>query len=409
MPDNQKQWDQLITHASLATMADGYGIVERGAVAVQGGRIAWIGPMDALPSTAARITHDAAGAWITPGLIDCHTHLVYAGNRANEFAMRLAGKSYADIARAGGGIMATVRATRAATAEELFTASAKRLRSFLREGVTTMEIKSGYGLDLASEQKMLRTARALGDQFPVRIRTTFLGAHTVPPEFNGDKDAYIDHLIRDMLPAIATEQLADAVDGFCESIAFSPQQIALLFDAAAQHNLPVKLHAEQLTDQGGAALAAKYAALSADHLEHANEDGILAMAAAKTVAVLLPGASYMLRETVKPPVALLREHGVAIALASDSNPGTSPVGSLLSMLNMGCILFGLTPEEALSGVTRHAAAALGLGDEIGTLAIGKAADLALWDIAHPGELAYHLGYNPCRAVVYGGDYHSLKD
>ncbi len=410
LSNNQNpSWDLLITNAHLATMAEGngYGIIRDAAIGIYHGEIVWLGAMSALPgspSELAKQTYDANGHWITPGLIDCHTHLVYAGNRAEEYEMRLHGASYAEISKAGGGILSTVRATRAASEEALFTASAKRLSSFLAEGVTTMEIKSGYGLDLASELKMLRTARALGERHPIRICTSFLGAHALPPEFAGDADGYITHLCTVMLPAIAAENLADAVDGFCETIGFTPAQITRLFDAATALGLRVKLHAEQLSDQGGAALAARYHALSADHLEHVSEDGIRAMAAAGTVAVLLPGAFYVLKETRKPPVDLFRQHGVAVALASDANPGTSPVGSLLLMLHMGCTFFGLTPEEALAGVTRHAAKALGLADEIGSLTLGKQADLALWDIAHPAELAYHVGYNPCSGVIKNGHF-----
>ena len=417
MQDNQKHravpWDTLWIHAHLATMTgEGYGIIENGAVGIAAGKIAWVGAMDALPDVPehlAREVHDAQQQWLTPGLIDCHTHLVYAGNRAGEFALRLAGTSYADIAKAGGGILSTVRATREASAEALLAASARRLQSFLREGVTTIEIKSGYGLDTPNEIKMLRVARELAQLYPVSVRTTFLGAHTVPPEFGGDKDAYINRICAEMLPTIAQEKLADAVDGFCESIAFSPAQIARVFDAAKQCELRVKLHAEQLSDQGGADLAARYHALSADHLEYVSESGVQAMARAGTVAVLLPGAFYMLRETRTPPVPLLRQHGVRIALASDANPGTSPVGSLLLMLNMGCVIFGLTPEEALRGVTCHAAVALGIGDTAGTLEVGKDADMALWEIAHPIELAYHLGFNPCVGVMKQGIFRSFKE
>jgi imidazolonepropionase len=401
--DNQN-WDMLWTNARLATMTEGYGVVENGAVGIKNSRIAWVGDMKTL-SGSARKTHDAKGAWITPGLIDCHTHLVYGGNRAGEFAQRLAGKSYADIAKEGGGILSTVKATRAASEDELFAVSEKRLRPFLQEGVTTIEIKSGYGLDTKNEMKMLRVARKLGSTYPVTVRTTFLGAHTVPPEFKGKADAYIDYICNDTLPAVAREKLADAVDGFCETIAFSPAQIAKVFEAAKKHGLAVKLHAEQLSDQGGAELAAWNQALSADHLEFVSEDGVKAMAKAGTVAVLLPGAFYMLKETHKPPVALLREQGVPIAIASDCNPGTSPVNSLLLMLNMGCLLFGLTPEEALAGVTKNAARALGLS-EVGTLEVGKIADMAIWDITHPVELSYRLGYNPCLGTVKQGIFHA---
>lgn len=417
MQDNRKhpneQWDALWINAHLSTMAgySGYGIIHNGAIGISGSHIAWVGAMDTLPDkpqALAREVHDAKSAWMTPGLIDCHTHLVYGGNRAEEFALRLKGKSYAEIARAGGGILSTVRATRAASEEELFAVSEKRMRSFLNEGVTTIEIKSGYGLDTENEIKMLRVARKLQEKHTVSVQTSFLGAHTVPPEFNSDKDAYIAMLCSEMLPAIAKAGLADAVDGFCEGIAFSPAQIAKLFDTAKQHGLRVKLHAEQLSDQGGAQLAARYNALSADHLEYASEEGIKAMAQSGTVAVLLPGAFYMLRETHKPPVALLRKHGVPIAVASDSNPGTSPTGSLLLMLSMGCALFGLTPEEALNAVTRNAAQALGIADKVGTLEVGKAADIALWDIAHPVELAYNIGYNPCIGVIKHGIFRNTK-
>lgn len=409
MTDNQKHWDLLITNAHLATMADAAcGLLRDGAVAVAGGKIAWVGPMGALPHRNAARVVDAKGQWLTPGLIDCHTHLVYGGNRADEFAQRLKGKTYKEIAEAGGGIRSTVRATRAASEQELFDVSAQRLQQFLREGVTTTEIKSGYGLDLASETKMLRVARRLGEQFPVTVRTTFLGAHTVPEEYHGRSDDYVQHICDEMLPAIAKAKLADAVDGFCESIGFSAAQMERIFAKAKELGLAVKLHAEQLSDSGGAALAARFGALSADHLEHASEAGIAAMAKASTVAVLLPGAFYMLRETHLPPVEMLRNKNVPIALASDCNPGTSPITSLLLMINMGCVLFRLTPEEALLGVTRHAAAALGLQKTKGVLAVGMDADLALWAIAHPFDLAYHAGFNPCRAVVQNGAWRDIQ-
>lgn len=399
MPAHNKHFDMLITNANLATMAGaGYGIVENACVGIKDGIISHIG---AQAGITADVLHDAGGKWVTPGLIDCHTHLVYAGNRAHEFAARQAGKTYAQISAEGGGIAYTVKQTRAASEAELFAQSEKRLKHFLREGVTTMEIKSGYGLDMESELKMLRVSKKLGEKYPVTIRKTFLGAHSVPAEFKGRADEYIDTVVNDMLPAIAKEKLADSVDGFCEHIAFTPAQIARVFDAAKKHGLAVKLHAEQLSDQGGAAMAAQYKALSADHLEFASEEGIKAMAASGTVAVLLPGAFYMLKEKQKPPVELLRKHGVAIALASDCNPGTSPVLSLIAMLNMGCTLFGLTPEEALRGITVNAAKALGLAD-IGTLEVGKAADMAIWDIGHPVDLAYYMGGNPCVGVVKSG-------
>lgn len=399
MADN-RNWDALWINANLATMAGGgCGIVENAALAVAGGRIGWLGPMSELPKHDARETHDAKGKWLIPGLIDCHTHLVYGGNRAREFEARLKGKSYAEIAREGGGILSTVRATRAASEEELLAQSEKRLRALIAEGVTTVEIKSGYGLDIENEMKMLRVARRLSERHRVTVRTTFLGAHALPPEFS-DKDKYVDHIVNDMLPAIAP--LADAVDGFCENIGFSCAQMDRIFAAAKKLGLAVKLHAEQLSDQGGAELAAHYRALSADHLEHVREVGVKAMAKSGTVAVLLPGAFYMLRETAKPPILLFRKHKVPMALATDCNPGTSPVTSLLSVLNMGCVLFGLTPEEALLGATANAARALGLAAEIGTLEPGKVADLALMDIAHPAELAYHLGYNPCIGIIKNG-------
>jgi imidazolonepropionase len=398
---NEKHADTLFINANLATMAgEGYGIIENVAVGITDGRISYIGTEVGI---TADMVHDLAGKWLTPGLVDCHTHLVYAGNRAHEFAARQAGKTYAQIAAEGGGIAYTVKQTRAASEAELFAQSEKRLQHFLREGVTTMEIKSGYGLDLDTELKMLRVAKKLGEKYPVTIRKTFLGAHSVPAEFKGRADEYIDAVCNEMLPAIAKENLADAVDGFCEHIAFSPAQIARVFDAAHKHGLAVKLHAEQLSDQGGAAMAAQYKALSADHLEFASEGGIKAMATAGTVAVLLPGAFYMLKEKQKPPVELLRKHGVAIALASDCNPGTSPVLSLVAMLNMGCTLFGLTPEEALRGITANAAKALALPD-IGTLEIGKVADLAIWDITHPQDLAYYMGGNPCVGTIKKGQY-----
>ncbi len=414
MLNNQNPLDLLITEVHLATMEDaaGYGMVRDGAIGIRDGRIAWVGALAEMPLAmvaTAKERHEAGGLWATPGLIDCHTHLVYAGNRAEEYEQRLKGASYEEISKAGGGILSTVRATRAASEEALFAASARRLESFLAEGVTTIEIKSGYGLDVASEAKMLRVARRLGAEYKVRVATTFLGAHALPPEFASDADGYVDHLCNEMLPALARDGLVDAVDGFCENIGFTPAQITRVFEAAKVHNLPVKLHAEQLSDQGGAALAARYAALSADHLEYLSEEGARAMAASGTVAVLLPGAFYVLKETQKPPMEWLRQHGVPMALASDCNPGTSPVTSLLLMLHMGCTLFGMTPEEALAGVTRHAAAALGLAHEIGTLAVGKAADIALWDIAHPAELAYHVGFNPCAGVVKNGELVMAKE
>jgi imidazolonepropionase len=353
------------------------------------------------PEKLSDYVYDGEDRWATPGLIDCHTHLVYAGDRALEFEERLHGKTYADIAKDGGGILATVRATRAASEDDIFAQSAARLKALMREGVTGVEIKSGYGLDTATERKLLRVATRLRDECGVAVQRTFLGAHALPPEFT-QKDAYITHVCDEMLPSLAAEGLVDAVDGFCEKIAFSAEQVSWVFDAAAALNLPVKLHAEQLSDSHGAALAARYSALSADHLEYAGEDAAAAMAQSATAAVLLPGAFYTLRETQKPPVGIFRRHDVPMALATDHNPGTSPCLSLLLMMNMGCTFFGLTPEEALAGVTRNAARALGWQKDRGTLETGKAADVALWAIGHPRELAYAFGRNPCAGVILGG-------
>ncbi len=397
--------DAIWANARLATMVAGYGAIEDGAIAVGDGRIAWVGARAALPPAlrgARTREHDAGGRWITPGLIDCHTHLVYAGSRAGEFEQRLNGATYEEIARAGGGIRSTVAATRAASEAALLEASKPRLRALAAGGVTTVEIKSGYGLEAGAEAKMLRVARALGEALPVTVRTTFLGAHALPPEFEGRADAYIDEVCERMLPAIARTGLADAVDAFCDRIGFTREQTTRVFEAARRLGLPVKLHAEQLSNQGGAQLAAQYGALSADHLEHADEADAAAMARAGTVAVLLPGAFYFLRETKLPPVELFRRHGVALAVATDCNPGSSPMTSLLLALNMACTLFRLTPEEALAGATRVAARALGLEREAGTLEAGKVADFVLWDVERPAELAYGIGANPCHAVVNRG-------
>jgi imidazolonepropionase len=399
--------DAIWVNARLATMVagPGYGEVEDGAIAVRGGRIAWVGARVALPAAlraASTREHDAGGRWITPGLIDCHTHLVYAGSRAGEFEQRLNGASYEAIARAGGGIRSTVAATRTASEAALLEASKPRLRALAAEGVTMVEIKSGYGLDAGSEAKMLKVARALGSALPVTVRTTFLGAHALPPEFEGRADAYIDEVCERMLPEIARAGLADAVDAFCERIGFSAAQVQRVFEAAKKLGLPVKLHAEQLSNQGGARLAARYGALSADHLEYIEEGDAVAMAKAGTVAVLLPGAFYSLRETRVPPIDLLRRHGIAMAVATDCNPGSSPMTSLLLALNMACTLFRFTPQEALAGATREAARALGLAAEAGTLEAGKVADFVLWDIDRPAELAYGIGVNPCHAVVKRG-------
>ena len=372
-------------------------------IVVRDGTIAWLGNETDLPPTfATQPRHDGNDALVTPGLIDCHTHLVYGGDRTDEFGLRLAGASYADIAARGGGIVSTVRATRAASEDELFASASARLLNLLAEGVCAIEIKSGYGLDLATERKQLRVARRLGDAHAVTVRTTFLGAHVVPPEFAGRSDAYIDVVCDEMLPALADEGLVDAVDAFCESIAFSPAQVERVFEAAERCRLPVKLHAEQLSDSAGAALAARHHALSADHLEHLSQQGVDAMRDAATVAVLLPGAFYMLRETRHPPVDALRAAGVPIAMATDHNPGTSPLLSLLTVMHMGCTLFRLTVPEMLAGVTRHAARALGLQSTHGVLAVGRPADFVLWKLRTIGELAYWLGRRPVATIVRQG-------
>ena len=390
--------------ATLASGAPGLGIVERGAIAAEGGKITYAGPESELPASLASGAEivDCEGRWITPGLIDCHTHLVHAGNRANEFEMRLAGATYEEVARAGGGIVSSVRALRAASEDELVRQSLPRLDALIAEGVTTIEIKSGYGLDLDNEAKSLRAARRLGEERPVTVRTSFLGAHALPPEANGDKDAFVAKVAGEMLPAIAAQGLADAVDGFCEGIAFSPEQIALVFDAARALGLPVKLHADQLSNLYGAALAASYGALSADHLEYTDEPSVAAMAQSGTVAVLLPGAFYFIREEKRPPVELFRTHGVRMAVATDCNPGTSPLTSLLLTMNMAATLFAMTVEECLAGVTREAARALGLLAETGTLEVGKWADLAIWDVERPAELVYRMGFNPLNQRIWRG-------
>lgn len=399
------QSNHILRNARIATMGAGgpFGLIEDGAIAIAGEQIDWVGPATELPARCASWSAESLdGRLVTPALIDCHTHLVHGGHRAREFAMRLEGASYEAIARAGGGIVSTVAATRSASEDELVADAMRRLDHLIAEGVGTVEIKSGYGLETAAEAKMLRVARRLGRARPVQVCTTFLGAHAVPPEFEGNADAYIDLVCDEMLPAIHDAGLADAVDGFCETIAFSPDQIARVFDRAQALGLPVKLHAEQLSNLGGAALAASYGALSADHLEYLDGAGIAAMADAGTVAVLLPGAFYTLRETRLPPVDDLRRAGVAMALASDCNPGSSPLTSILLVLNMACTLFRLTPKEALAGVTREAARALGLADEIGTIEAGRRADLAVWDVAEPEELAYRLGFNPLHRRIFRG-------
>ncbi len=401
---------KLWRNARLATMrADrpGLGTVEKGAVLASSGRIAFAGPEAELPAallepTGGIETVDCEGRWITPGLIDCHTHLVWAGNRAREFELRLAGASYEEVARAGGGIVSSVRALREASEDRLVAEALPRLDTLIAEGVTTIEVKSGYGLDTENEAKSLRAARRLGTERPVRVRTTFLGAHALPPEHAGDKAGFIAKVAGEMLPAIAATGLADAVDGFCEGIAFSPEEIARVFDAARAAGLPVKLHADQLSDLSGAALAASYGALSADHLEYTSEAGAAAMARAGTVAVMLPGAFYFIRETKVPPIESFRRQGVAMAVATDCNPGTSPLTSLLLTMNMAATLFRMTVDECLLGVTRHAAKALGLEAEAGTLDAGKSADLAIWDIESPAELVYRMGFNPLHARVWRG-------
>lgn len=393
----------LWQHCHIATMARGeYSIIEDGAMVTAGSLIEWIGPRAELPPGDYAQTHDLQGAWVTPGLIDCHAHTVFGGNRSGEFEQRLQGVSYAEIAAAGGGIASTVRATRAATEEELFDSSRKRLRSLLRDGVTTVEIKSGYGLDLANERKMLRVARRLGQELPVSVRATCLAAHALPPEYKDRADDYIEHICNEMLPTLAAEGLVDAVDAFCEYLAFSTEQVERVFKVAQRLGLPVKLHAEQLSSLHGSSLAARYQALSADHLEFMTEEDAIAMAAAGTVAVLLPGAFYFLRETQLPPMDALRKHGVKIAIASDLNPGTSPALSVRLMLNMACTLFRMTPEEALAGVTRHAATALGMGDTHGSLEVGKVADFVAWQIDRPADLAYWLGGELDKRVVRHG-------
>ncbi|WBO23102.1 imidazolonepropionase [Sphingomonas abietis] len=399
--------DRMWTDARLATMAPspggaGLGIVEGGVVASRDGRILYAGAAADAPSFDANETIACEGRWITPGLIDGHTHLIHGGDRAHEFELRLQGASYEEIARAGGGIVSTMTATRAASEEQLVAAALPRLDALIAEGVTTVEVKSGYGLEREAELRMLRAARALGHCRPVGIATTFLGAHALPPEYAGDADGYIEAVCTQMLPTVAAEGLADAVDAFCEGIGFTIAQTERVFAAATALGLPVKLHAEQLSNRHGAALAARHGALSADHLEFLDAAGIAAMAQAGTVATLLPGAYYFVRETKLPPIDALRAAGVPIALATDCNPGTSPLTSLLLVLNMGATLFRLTVEECLLGVTRHAAQALGLSAEIGTLEAGKSCDLAIWDIERPAELVYRMGYNPLHARIWRG-------
>jgi imidazolonepropionase len=401
-----ERFDRIWHNARLATVREdwpGLGVIESGVIAARDGRIAFAGADSDLPADAdASDRIDCEGRWITPGLVDCHTHLVFGGDRAHEFELRLQGASYEDIARAGGGIVSTVAATRAASEAELVVSALPRLDALIGEGVTTLEIKSGYGLNTETELRQLSAARALGRDRPVTVRTTFLGAHALPVEAEGDKDRYIDLVCREMLPAVARAGLADAVDAFMEGIAFSGDQTARVFHAAKALGLPVKLHADQLSNLGGAALASRFAALSADHLEHTDHEGAAAMARAGTVAVLLPGAFYFIRETTKPPVELFREEGVRMALATDCNPGSSPLTSLLLAMNMGATLFRMTVAECLAGVTREGARALGLLAETGTLEVGKCCDLAIWNIERPAELVYRMGFNPLHRRVWRG-------
>ncbi len=387
----------LIINAKISTMTldKPYGLIKNGAIVIEDGLIGWVGKQTELPKKFSSLPeHNLDGKLITPALIDCHTHLVYGGSRAGEFEMRLNGASYEEISRKGGGILSTVKDTRIASEDELLAQSKPRLEALIDEGAGTVEIKSGYGLDMETEIKMLRVARKLGEENNVRVKTTFLGAHALSPEFSGNSDKYVEFVCENVLPAVHSENLADAVDGFCEKIAFTPEQISRIFDKAYDLDLPVKLHAEQLSNLGGASLAASYDALSADHLEHLDAIGVQSMAESGTVAVLLPGAFYTLRETRIPPVNALRQAGVPIAIATDCNPGSSPLNSLLLCMNMGCTLFSLTTEEALSGVTRVAAQALGIQNEVGTIELGKRAELAVWDVDQPAELAYRMGQNP---------------
>ena len=397
--------DRVWTNARLATLAPaspGLGVVERGMIASRNGRILFVGPVQDAPALNAAETIDCDGRWITPGLIDPHTHLIHGGDRAHEFELRLAGATYEEIAREGGGIASTVKATRALDDAGLIATALPRLDALIAEGATTVEIKSGYGLSLEHERRTLLAARRLGELRPVSIRTTFLGAHALPPDFAGDADGYIDLICREMIPTLAAEGLVDAVDAFCEGIGFTTAQTRRVFDAARTHDLPVKLHAEQLSNQHGAALAAEFGALSADHLEHLDDVGIAAMARAGVVATLLPGAYYFMRETRLPPVEALRTAGLPMALATDCNPGTSPLTSLLLTMNMAATLFRMTVDECLAGVTREAARALGQIDDTGTLEVGKRCDLAIWDIERPAELVYRMGFNPLHARVWRG-------
>ncbi len=396
----------VLTNLNAATLqagTDGYGLLPDAAIAIEGDQICWVGQRDELPgSWQDAPQQDMQGCLATPSLVDCHTHIVYGGSRAREFELRLNGASYEEIARAGGGIRSTVAATRAASEDELLAGALPRVDALLGEGVTLMEIKSGYGLDLETELKMLRVARRIGELRPVKVLTTFLGAHALPPEYEGRSDEYIQFVCDEVLPAVQAERLADAVDAFCEGIAFSPEQVSRVFDRAAKLGLSVKIHSEQLSNLGGTAMAAHHKALSADHLEYLDSAGIEAMKEAGTVAVLLPGAFYFLRETQYPPLQELRDAGVPIALATDANPGSSPLTSLLLCMNMACTLFRMTPQEALAGITRNAAQALGQADECGTLEAGKQANIAFWNVKEPAELAYRIGFNPLNRLFFLG-------
>jgi imidazolonepropionase len=409
---SDNDWDQVWIGANIATMAGTrpYGSMENAALAVKGERIAWLGATAEarrLAQAQGISIHDADGTWITPGLIDCHTHLVYGGNRVAEFEQRLCGVSYEDIARAGGGIQSTVQATRSSSREALYESARARLARLMAEGITTIEIKSGYGLELAAERRLLEVARELGEKLPISVKKTFLGLHSLPPEFAAQRQRFVDEVSGPWLTALVAAGLVDAVDSFCEGIAFSLSETEQFLQAAKKLGLAAHLHAGQLSDMGAAQLAAKYAALSADHLEYLSAAGVRAMAAAGTVAVLLPTAYFTLRQTTPPPIALLREAGIPLAVATDSNPGTSPCTSILLALSMGCTLFGLTPEEALAGATRNAARALGILEDVGTIEVGKRADLAFWRIERPAQLCYGLGANPCAAVMYRGKIRDL--
>jgi imidazolonepropionase len=416
IPPVPTNWDVLYTNLNLATMIEGkgdYGVIQDAVCATRGSEIAWVGTQSSLPednSSLAKTVYDCEGNWMSPGLIDCHTHLVYAGNRSIEFESRLKGVSYEEIHQRGGGIQSTVNATRAASKEELLGTLESRINNFCAEGVTTIEIKSGYGLDLYNESKILETACEFNKSNKnIDIITTFLGAHALPIEYQSNRDDYIKLIINEMLPAIAENGLADSVDGFCETIGFSINEIEAVFEKAIELGFPVKLHADQLSDGNGAGLAARFNALSADHLEYTSNSGIEAMAASGTVAVLLPGAFYTLRETKLPPIDVMRSNGVPIAIATDANPGSSPIFSIQLIMNMACTLFNLTPAEALAGVTCNAARALNLDEDRGTIEEGKLADLVIWDIQHPSELAYSVGLNPCVAIVKNGRYREINN